>query len=66
MKWDSNDGKAFILGVISSITAVIVWDLYKQKAKILEHSEKELLKEVKSSVLEFKKHISESKGKTIF
>jgi|688.fasta_scaffold662526_2 hypothetical protein len=65
MKLTSDDIKAFIVGVVSSITAVIVWDFYKQKAKILEHSEQELMKEVKSAVLELKKHISETNGKTI-
>lgn len=65
MKLNSDDLKAFILGVVSSITAVIVWDLYKKKSKILEHSEQELMKEVKSAVLELKKHINETNGKKI-
>jgi hypothetical protein len=65
MKLNSDDLKAFIVGVVSSITAVIVWDLYKKKAKILEHSEQELMKEVKSAVLELKKHINETNGKKI-
>lgn len=29
----------FLIGVLSSITAVIVWDLYKKKKGILEYSE---------------------------
>jgi hypothetical protein len=63
MKINANDVKAFLVGVVSSITAVIVWDFYKQKAKILEHSEQELMKEVQSAVTELKKHITKTNGK---
>ena len=31
-----NDTKAFLLGVCASITAVILWDIIKNRTKILE------------------------------
>jgi len=37
----SNDWKYFFLGVISSITAVIVWDVIKYEKKLLELKDKE-------------------------
>ena len=30
------DTKAFLLGVLASISAVIIWDIIKKKTKILE------------------------------
>lgn len=65
MKLDGNDFKGFVIGVTASIIAIIIWDYYKHKLKILEHSEQQLKNEVKSAVLELKKHISETNGKTI-
>lgn len=35
------DTKSFIIGVLASITAVIVWDIYKYNKKLLEHKPKE-------------------------
>lgn len=40
----------FLIGVLSSITAVIVWDLYKKKKGILEYSEQKMMEEIKSSI----------------
>lgn len=40
----------FLIGVLSSITAVIVWDLYKKKNGILEYSEQKMMEEIKSSI----------------
>jgi hypothetical protein len=37
----SNDWKYFFLGILSSITAVIVWDVIKYEKKLLELKEKE-------------------------
>jgi hypothetical protein len=50
MKLTGDDGKAFMLGIVSSIVAVIIWDLVKKKYKFLEHGEKELIKEVKNTM----------------
>lgn len=35
------DTKAFLLGVCASITAVILWDIIKNKMKILEFNKNE-------------------------
>ena len=35
------DTKSFIIGVIASMTAVIIWDMIKYNKKLLEHKPKE-------------------------
>tara|TARA_R110000851_G_scaffold200229_1_gene351394 strand:+ start:1052 stop:1186 length:135 start_codon:yes stop_codon:yes gene_type:complete len=35
------DTKSFLLGVFASITAVILWDIIKNKMKILEFNKNE-------------------------
>jgi hypothetical protein len=40
----------FIIGVLSSVTAVIVWDYYKKKQKTLEYGEQKVIDEVKSAI----------------
>ena len=52
--------KGFLIGVISSITAVIVWDLYKKKQGTLEYGEQKVIDEVKSAI-ECLKHDIEMK-----
>jgi hypothetical protein len=53
--------KGFIIGVLSSVTAVIVWDYYKKKQGTLEYGEQKVIDEVKSAIeglkheIEFKK-----------
>lgn len=49
-KIDSGDIKGFILGVIASITAVIVWDMYKKRKGTLEYGEQKVIDEVKSAI----------------
>lgn len=49
-KIDSTDVKSFFLGVLASITAVLVWDYIKKKRDTLEYGEKKLIDEVKSSI----------------
>ena len=34
------DTKSFILGILASMTSVVIWDLIKYNKKILEHKEK--------------------------
>ena len=36
------DTKSFILGVLASITTVIVWDIVKYRKQLVEFEEKEL------------------------
>jgi hypothetical protein len=37
----SNDWKYFLIGVLSSITAVIVWDVIKYEKKLVEFKPKD-------------------------
>jgi hypothetical protein len=54
-KIDSGDVKGFFLGVLASITAVIVWDMYKKKKGTLEYGEQKVIDEVKSAIEGLKK-----------
>lgn len=65
MSFDKNDAfKGFLIGVLSSVVAVIVWDYYKQKRGTLEYGEQKVIDEVKSAIeglrhdIEVKKTIS--------
>lgn len=40
----------FTVGVLSSITAVILWDLYKAKRGLLEYGEKKMIEELNSAI----------------
>jgi len=43
------DKHAFVLGVLASITAVIVWDMIKSKYKLLNYKiDREVRKDVKN------------------
>lgn len=62
MAFDKGDAfKGFLIGVLSSVTAVIVWDYYKKKQGTLEYGEQKVIDEVKSAIeglkqdIEFKK-----------
>jgi hypothetical protein len=62
MAFDKGDAfKGFLIGVISSVTAVILWDYYKQKQGTLEYGEQKVIAEIKSAIqglkedIEFKK-----------
>jgi hypothetical protein len=56
--------KGFLIGVISSITAVIVWDLYKKKQGTLEYGEQKVIDEVKSAIEGLKHDIEINKSKS--
>jgi hypothetical protein len=65
MAFDKSDAfKGFLIGVLSSVVAVIVWDYYKQKRGTLEYGEQKVIDEVKSAIeglrhdIEMKKTIS--------
>lgn len=65
MAFDKSDAfKGFLIGVLSSVVAVIVWDYYKQKRGTLEYGEQKVIDEVKSAIeglrhdIEIKKTIS--------
>lgn len=40
MKWNSEDKKAFWIGVMASVASIILWDIAKKKLKILDYEEK--------------------------
>lgn len=62
MAFDKGDAiTGFIIGVLSSVTAVIVWDYYKKKKGTLEYGEQKVIDEVKSAIEGLKQQI-ESKG----
>lgn len=42
MKITKDDYKGFIIGVLASITAVIVWDIIKKNNKLFEHNKDEI------------------------
>lgn len=39
MKIDSNDTKAFIVGMLASMAAVVAWDVVKKNLKIFNYEE---------------------------
>ena len=49
MKWNLNDLKAFGIGVVASITAVIVWDVIKHRYKIFDNT-REIAKQVEKEL----------------
>jgi hypothetical protein len=56
-KIDSGDVKGFFLGILASITAVIIWDMYKKKRGTLEYGEQKVIDEVKSAIEGLKKEL---------
>jgi len=56
--------KGFLIGVISSITAVIVWDYYKKKKGTLEYGEQKVIDEVKSAIEGLKHDIEIKKSRS--
>lgn len=41
MKFSQDDYKGFVIGVLASITAVIVWDVIKKRYQIFNYTKKE-------------------------
>ena len=56
-KIDSGDVKGFFLGILASITAVILWDTYKKQRGTLEYGEQKVIDEVKSAIEGLKKEL---------
>jgi hypothetical protein len=56
-KIDSGDVKGFFLGILGSITAVILWDTYKKQRGRLEYGEQKVIDEVKSAIEGLKKEM---------
>ena len=58
MAFDKGDAfKGFLIGVISSVTAVILWDYYKQKNGTLEYGEEKVISEIKSAIKSLKQDL---------
>lgn len=58
MAFDRSDVLAgFVIGVLSSVTAVIVWDYYKKQKGTLEYGEQKVIDEVKSAIDGLKKEL---------
>jgi len=58
MSFDKGDAfKGFIIGVLSSVTAVIVWNYYKKKKGTLEYGEQKVIDEVKYAIEGLKEKI---------
>ena len=63
MAFDKSDAfKGFLIGIISSITSVILWDYYKKKQGTLEYGEQKVIDEVKSAIEGLKEHIQVKKS----
>lgn len=50
MKLNSQDAKGFIIGVVASITAVIVWDIVKKNFKIFNYKHKSILQKLEQDL----------------
>jgi hypothetical protein len=63
MAFEKGDAfKGFLIGVISSVTAVILWDYYKKKQGTLEYGEQKVIDEVKSAIEGLKHNIEIKKS----
>lgn len=63
MAFDKGDAfKGFLIGVLSSVTAVIVWDYYKKRKGTLEYGEQKVIDEVKSAIEGLKQDIESKKS----
>jgi len=40
MKVSPNDKKSFVIGLVASLSAVVLWDLIKNRFKILNYEKK--------------------------
>jgi len=40
IKLNSNDKKSFVIGLVASLSAVVLWDLIKNRFKILNYEKK--------------------------
>jgi uncharacterized membrane protein YeaQ/YmgE (transglycosylase-associated protein family) len=59
MKLDKGDITGFILGIVTSVVANWVWDMYREKKHKLEYSDKKIIQEMSSQIEGLKKHIND-------
>lgn len=62
MKIDKGDIIGFVLGVATSILANWVWDIYREKQKKLQYSDKKIIEEMASQIDGLKRHIEKNLG----
>lgn len=62
MKIDRGDVVGFVLGIVTSIVANIIWEKYKENKKELDYGEKAIISEMQSAIdglsEELKQHIN--------
>lgn len=63
MKIDRGDIAGFILGVVTSVVASIIWDKYKDRQKQLAYGEKKIIEEMQSAIEGLKNHINHLNNK---
>lgn len=42
--------RVFVIGVISSVTAVVIWQYYKKKRETLDYGQRKIIDEIKSEI----------------
>lgn len=57
MKVDRGDVAGFFLGIVTSIIASYIWDVYRAKQKKLKYSDKKIIEEMNGQINGLKKHI---------
>ena len=51
MAFDKKDTlRVFVIGVVSSVTAVIIWQYYKKKRDTLDYGQRKIIDEIKSEI----------------
>ena len=62
MKVDKGDITGFILGIITSVVANWMWDIYRDRQRKLQYGDKKIIEEVKSEIQGLKDHIQNNLG----
>jgi hypothetical protein len=62
MKVDKGDVTGFILGIITSVVANWMWDIYRDRQRKLQYGDKKIIEEVKSEIQGLKDHIQNNLG----
>ena len=57
MKVDKGDITGFVVGIVTSIIASWMWEVYVQKQKKLGYSDKKIIEELTSQIEGLKSHI---------
>ena len=60
MKLDKGDVTGFILGIVTSVVANRMWDMYRERKHKLEYSDKKIIQEMTSQIEGLKKHINDN------